>query len=338
MRGFVLALALLVFTSCASAAVQWTDTATVAESKAAWGRLARLPDGRWLAVTTRFHGKGTPTTLTISLGNMRGREWKELSSVAEPGRNIDNGELLVLPGGRILLGMRSLIEGKSYRLNVHASDDGGRTWRFLSTIDRNENPRGRKDRGVWEPVFTLLPDGALSVLYADETLADGKPSYNQVVSQRISRDHGATWGAKSVLVAEPGGGKLRPGMPVMSRMQDGRYLLVFETCGEDPQCPVSTKISNDGVTWPDGLGTPLADQRCGPQITTTTRGTVFVTSCQNEVTRSDDNGASWQRVTPPAWPFGFRHTWPAIYQFGDSEIGVINGAPGGGVQIRFGTF
>ena len=337
MRGFVLALALLAAAPCAMAGVQWTDTATVAESKAAWGRLARLPDGRWLAVTTRFHEKA-PSTLAISIGDARGREWKEFSSVAEPGRNIDNGELTVLPDGRVLLGMRSLIEGKSYRLTVHASDDGGRTWRFLSTIDGNEKPRGRKDRGVWEPVFTQLPDGTLSVLYADETLADGKPSYNQVVSQRLSRDGGATWGDKSVLVKQPGGGKLRPGMPVMSRMGDGRYLLVFETCGEDPQCPVSTKISDDGIAWPDGMGTPLADQRCGPQLTTTTRGTVFVTSCQHEVTWSGDNGSSWQRVPEPAWPFGFRHTWPAIYQFGEDEIGVINGVPGGGVRIRFGKF
>ncbi|BDU16721.1 sialidase family protein [Lysobacter auxotrophicus] len=338
MRAFVLALALLAAAPCATAGVQWTDTATLAESNAAWGRLARLPDGRWLAVTTRFHGKATPSTLTISLGDARGRQWQELSSVAEAGRNIDNGELIVLPGGRILLGMRSLVEGKSYRLNVHASDDGGRTWRFLSTIDRNEDPRGRKDRGVWEPVFTQLADGALSVLYADETLADGDPSYNQVVSQRLSRDGGASWGAKSVLVKQAGGGKLRPGMPVMSRMQDGRYLLVFEICGDDPQCPVSTKASDDGVAWPDGLGTPLADQRCGPQLTTTTRGTVFVTSCQNEVTFSDDNGAHWQRVAPPAWPGGFRHSWPAIYQLGEDEIGVVNGTPGGGVKIRIGTF
>jgi len=337
MRAFVLALACLAATPGAMATVRWTDTATVAESKAAWGRLARLPDGHWLAVTTRFHGKAQ-STLTISLGDARGREWKEIASVTEPGRNIDNGELTVLPNGRVLLGMRSLVEGKSYRLNVHASDDAGRTWRFLSTIDRNETPRGRKDRGVWEPVFTQLLDGTLSVLYADETLADGQPSYNQVVSQRLSRDGGATWGDKSILVKQPGGGTLRPGMPVMSRMKDGRFLLVFETCGDDPQCPVSTKTSADGITWPDGMGTPLADQRCGPQLTTTTRGTVFVTSCQNDVARSDDNAATWQRVEQPAWPFGFRHTWPAIYQFDENEIGVVNGVPGGGVRIRFGTF
>lgn len=332
--GLVLALSAVAFS--ATAAVRWTETATIAESKAAWGRLARLPDGRWLAVTTRFHDDA-PSTLTIHAGDARGREWKQLSTVAEPGRKIDNGELLVLPGGRVLLGMRSLIDGKSYRLNVHASDDGGRTWQFLSTIDRNESPRGRTDRGVWEPVFTLLADGTLSVLYADETLADGTPSYNQVVSQRLSRDDGATWSARSVLVAQPGGGKLRPGMPVMSRMHDGRYLLVFEICGDDKHCPVSTKVSRDGITWPEGLGSPMTDQRCGPQVATTTRGTTFVTSCQNEVSWSDDNGGQWQRVPEPAWPFGFRHSWPAIYQFGPDEIGVVNGMPGGGVRIRFGT-
>lgn len=329
------ALALSAVATCATAAVRWTDTATIADSRAAWGRLARLPDGRWLAVTTRFHDDA-PSTLTIHLGNERGREWKQLSTVAEPGRKIDNGELLVLPGGRVLLGMRSLVDGKSYRLNVHASDDGGHTWRFLSTIDRNESPQGRNDRGVWEPVFTLLPDGTLSVLYADETLADGEPSYSQVVSQRLSRDGGATWSDRSILVKQPGGGKLRPGMPVMSRMKDGRYLLVFEICGDDKHCPVSTKVSPDGVTWPEGLGTPLADQRCGPQITTTTHGTTFVTSCQNEVSRTDDNGTHWQRVPQPAWPFGFRHSWPAVYEFGPDEIGVVNGVPGGGVRIRFG--
>ncbi|WP_123769199.1 hypothetical protein [Vulcaniibacterium tengchongense] len=62
------------------------------------------------------------------------------------------------------------------------------------------------------------------------------------MSQRLSRDGGATWSAKSILIKEPGGGKLRPGMPVMSRMRDGRYLLVFEIYGDDPQCPVSMKL------------------------------------------------------------------------------------------------
>lgn len=320
--------------AAAQAQVRWGGTATVAERDAGWGRMARLADGRWLAVTTRFHADA-PSTLALSVSGDRARSWTALSSVVEDGRQIDNGELLALPDGRILLAMRSLITGASYRLHLYDSGDGGRSWAFVGIIDANEAPQGRNDRGLWEPMLSVLPDGALSVLYADETHADGTPAYNQVVTQRLSRDGGRTWGPKASIVAEPGGGRLRPGMPVMTRLRDGRYLLVFEICGADPQCPVSMKYSADGVQWPQGLGTPLQQQRCGPHAMTTAQGTVFVTSCLNQVAWSDTAGASWQLTGEPAWPFGFRHSWPALYDLGQGEIGVINNVAGG-VQIRFG--
>lgn len=316
-------------------AVQWTGTATIAEGGAGWGRLAPLPDGRWLAVVTRFH-PGAATTLELSASADAARTWSPLATVAEPGRDIDNGELRVLPDGRILLAMRSLVDGQSYRLDVYRSDDDGSHWDFLSTIDRNEALLGRKDRGLWEPMLSLLPDGSLSVLYADETLADAQPAYSQVVSQRISTDGGATWSAKTSIVAQPGGGSARPGMPVMTRLQDGRYLLVFEICGDDPHCPVSYKLSADGRRWPEGLGAPLPGQNCGPHVLATREGRVFVTSCQNEIGWSDDAGASWRRNSSPAWPFGFRHSWPALYQTAPDEIAVVNGVGQGTVRVRFG--
>lgn len=336
-RRLVLLGTMMIASATAGATVHWNETTTIAERDAGWGRMARLPDDRWLAVTTRFHADA-PSTLTLSLSEDRARTWNPIASVTEPGRKIDNGDLLVLPDGRILLAMRSLIDAKSYRLNLYASDDEARNWCFLSTIDSNETPRDRQDRGLWEPMLALLPDGTLSVLYADETLADGSPSYNQVISQRISHDGGRTWREKSSIVAQPGGGKLRPGMPVMARLKNGHYLLVFEICGEDPHCPVAVKFSSDGAQWPEGLGTPLQDQRCGPHVMVTTHGTVFVTSCENEVSWSDDDGKHWQRVAQPAWPFGFRHSWPALYQLGPDEIGVINNVEPGAVRIRFGSF
>ncbi|WMJ68227.1 sialidase family protein [Stenotrophomonas sp. 24(2023)] len=316
--------------------VQWHGTATVDAENAGWGRMARLADGHWLAVTTRFHA-GQPTTLQVSASTDNARSWQPLSSVAEPGRMIDNGELFVLPDGRILLAMRSLIEGSSYRLHLYASDDQARSWTFLSTIARNEAPAGRKDRGVWEPVLTQLDGGVLSVVYADETRADEQPSYNQVVSQRLSTDGGRTWGPVATIARQPGGGLLRPGMPVMARRPQGGFLMVLETCGDDPQCPVSYKVSPDGRNWPDGLGTPLADQRCGPHVMATRSGTMFVTSCANAVSWSSDSGAHWQRVPDPAWPLGFRHSWPAVVELGPGEIGVINSVDGA-VKIRFGTY
>ncbi len=318
-----------------AADIRWGDTVTIVEQDAGWGRMTRLADGRWLAVTTRFHA-GQPTTLAVSASDDNARTWTPISSVAEADRKIDNGELLVLPDGRVLLAMRSLVDGASYRLHLYASDDKARSWTFLSTIAQNESPAGREDRGVWEPVLTVLDDGTLSVVYADETRADETPAYNQVVSQRLSRDGGRSWSPVATIANEPGGGKLRPGMPVMARRPQGGYLMVLETCGEDPQCPVSYKVSPDGQTWTEGLGTPLADQRCGPHVMTTRRGTMFVTSCLNQISWSDDGGERWQRIAEPAWPIGFKHSWPAVVELGPDELGVINATEGGRVQIRFG--
>jgi hypothetical protein len=177
----------------------------------------------------------------------------------------------------------------------------------------------------------------LSVVYADETRADETPSFNQVVSQQLSSDGGGTWSPAVTIASQPGGGKLRPGMPVMARRPDGGFLMVLETCGDDPQCPVSYKTSPDGRTWPEGLGTPMADQRCGPHVMTTRSGTMFVTSCFNEVSASEDGGDTWTTVKPPAWPLGFRHSWPAVVEFGPNEIGVVN-VVDGSVQIRFGAY
>lgn len=336
LRATTLALLVAAAVPAFATEVTWTGTATVDAEKAGWGRLARLPDGRWLAVTTRYPG-GETTTLQLSVSSDNARTWKPLSRVAEPKRKLDNGELFVLSDGRVLLAMRSLIDRVSYRLNVYASDDQGASWSFLSTITRNESPAGRKDRGVWEPVFTRLDDGTLSVVYADETRADETPSFNQVVSQQLSKDGGRTWSPAVTIASQPGGGKLRPGMPVMTRRPDGGFLMVLETCGDDPQCPVSYKTSEDGRSWPAGLGTPMADQRCGPHVMSTTGGTMFVTSCFNEVSASEDGGNTWTTVKPPAWPLGFRHSWPAVVQFGPQEIGVVN-VVDGSVQIRFGTY
>jgi hypothetical protein len=69
---------------------------------------------------------------------------------------MDNGELIQLPGREILLTGRSLIKGQSYRLPVCRSSDGGRSWTAFSNIDSNEGyPGSLKQRGLWEPHFSL---------------------------------------------------------------------------------------------------------------------------------------------------------------------------------------
>lgn len=314
----------------------WTSTATVKASNAGWGRMAKLANGDWLAVYTLFPA-GQPTILEIARSTDNARTWSALTTVSEAGRNVDNGNLFQLPNGTVLLTMRSIVDAQSYRLTVHQSTNNGASFSYLSLIDANESPGGLTNRGLWEPVFNLLPNGSLSVLYANEKFAASSPAYNQVISQKISTTNGASWGAETWAVSETGGGNARPGMPVMTRMGDGRFMLVFEICGLGPNCDVSYQISSDGTTWPSGLGTAIRWQRCGPYVLAATDGRLVITSCQNEVSYSNDYGATWLKNEPAAWPIGFSYSWPAIYQTGTNEIGVMNVTSGGAIQIKFGT-
>lgn len=325
--GRLLACALLlpIFAAVAGPAgpVSWGPTVTLGGG---WGRMARLTNGHWLCVTTRYPS-GTNSYLRIHRSTNDGRTWSTLSEVAEDGRTLDNGELIVLDNGTVLLTMRSLIPELSYRLPVYASTNQGATWTFRSNIDSSEN-NGAK--GLWEPDFWVLDDGRLVVTYSNEK----HPGYSQLISERVSDDHGLTWSAELWAVAPPAGGSLRPGMSQMARMANGKYILVYEIVNSG-NADVHYKISDNGVTWPTGLGTRIPCHHCGPFIVSLTNGLLLVSSCENQVSFSEDYGETWQKIDPPAWDLGYYFSWPAIYQTRSNEIAVM--VVTNGVRLRFGT-
>ncbi|HWH68537.1 MAG TPA: exo-alpha-sialidase, partial [Candidatus Sulfotelmatobacter sp.] len=256
-----------------------------------------------------------------------GRNWTYLSSVAEAGRTLDNGELVALPNGHLLLAMRSLIEGVSYRLPVYRSTDGGQSWSNLSNIDSSE---GLGSKGLWEPDFWVLGDGRLIVTYSNEKHS----GYSQLISERVSLDNGATWGSELWAVYQVGGGALRPGMSQMARMANGKYILVYETVGLG-NADVYYKVSDDGVNWSNDLGTHIPCQHCGPFVTALADGRVFVSSCENQLSFSEDFGATWQKIDPPGWNIGYNFSWPAAYATRTNELGLM--VSWGGVKLRFGA-
>jgi hypothetical protein len=294
-----------------------------------WGRMVQDRHGRWIGVTTQYP-PGTNSYLRISASTDHGRSWTTLAEVREPGRTLDNGELVVLPGGDLLLTMRSLVPGQSYRLPVYVSTDGGRTWTWRSIIDTSEGEPAQQGRGLWEPDFQLLDDGRLVVTYSNEK----HPGYSQLISLRVSTDEGRTWGPEQWVVTPPRDSNLRPGMSQMTRMGNGEYLLVYEIVNLG-RADVYCKTSPDGTTWSDGLGTRIPGHHCGPFVTSLSNGLVLITSCENEVSYSEDYGRTWQRIEPPAWELGFAHTWPAVYQTRSNEVAVM--VVTNGVRIRFGT-
>ena len=168
-----------------SGPVTWGSTVTIGGG---WGRMAQLPNGHWLCVTTRFPA-GTNSYLRVLRSTNQCRTWTVLSELTEADRTLDNGELIVLPNGEVLLTMRSLVPNVSYRLPVYASTNQGLAWTYRSNIDTSEGAGAAAGRGLWEPDFWVLDDGRLVVTYSNEK----HNGYSQLISLKVSTDDGVTW-------------------------------------------------------------------------------------------------------------------------------------------------
>lgn len=312
--------------------VAWNASTDV--NAGGWGRMFHLQNGHWLLVDT-VYPKGS-SHLQIFISTNTCRSWSPIASVTQPGRHLDNGELIQITNGTLLLTMRSVLSSNrlnySYCLPVYQSTNGGTNWALLSSLDTNNVPTGTTTNGLWEPILRILDDGRLAALYSSEKF---EPTFNQLISERISIDNGATWGNEFHVVAQVGA--LRPGMPQMARMANGHYMLAYEIVGIG-NAAVYFKTSPDGVTWPAGIGTPIPNQNSGPFLTAFSNGRMFITSSQNAVSCSDDYGATWQEVEP-AWNIGFYLSWASIYQTKPDELAVIAGLPSprSTVSIRFGA-
>ena len=104
------------------------------------------------------------------------------------------------------------------------------------------------ERPVWEPYLYIDKNGDLVCYYSDERfMGDG---YNQLLSHQVSKDGGLTWGEEVFDVAFPDG-KLRPGMPIVVKLPNNKYIMVYEIVGL-PDPPIYCRFSDDGL----GLGRP----------------------------------------------------------------------------------
>ncbi|WP_164849843.1 sialidase family protein [Mucilaginibacter limnophilus] len=309
-----------------------------------YARLLQIKNGSWLAGYTVSRNNGYKNDpkggleLEIAVSTDNCRTWKAISTITDHGRDLDNAQLIELADGSILLACRSVRWQESYVLPVYKSTDKGKSWKRISVIDETHGKPGelgKPDKGIYEPHMYFLNDGRLSVMYANEKHVVETPSYSQIISQKISPDLGNTWGKEIWVVYETGHNASRPGMPVWTKMNNGKYIVVYEICGPE-SCNIYYKTSDDGYNWPVGLGTNIPDQLGGPYILSLKSGALVVTSNKSQVSISNDYGVTWKTVDP-AWP---KTLWPAIYEITVNEVGVVNSAqrPEGGnnIQIRLG--
>lgn len=321
-----------------------------------YGRMTKLADGSWLIVYTIYDNNGynygdthnlswQGTALQVARSMDNCRTWKVISTLRGNNRDLDNGEIIQLPDGRLRMAARSVRWQESYRICVWSSTDDGVTWRWLSQPDGNEGfpgSLGNPDKGVYEPHFCLLDDGTLALFFSSEKHVIENPSFSQIVSEKLSNDSGKTWGDEIRVAWDPNRPSDRPGMPVVTKMANGQYLAVFEVVGSR-NANVYGKTSRDGKTWSSGIGTVIPGQTGGPYVVSLADGRLAVTSNTGNVSLSENFGATWQLNDPSAWGDGTIHTywWLSIYQVGPQEIGVVASVPrasgGTDVRIKFGT-
>ncbi|MDT0269657.1 exo-alpha-sialidase [Streptomyces sp. DSM 44915] len=228
----------------------------IAEGTGLYPRAIRLAhngaaNGRILASTVTFDGNTGLGAIHESIDD--GRSFRQVGTVADPDSAGGQGlccatlyelpqQVGELPAGTLLWASSAGQDEADRRmaLRVWASDDLGRSWRHLSDV-----AVAGDTGGLWEPEFSVAADGALVCHYADET----DPAHSQKLVAARSYD-GVTWGDHQNTVAsswEPD----RPGMPVVRKLPDGSYFMIFEICnpGGQYQCVVHYRTSPDGWDW-----------------------------------------------------------------------------------------
>lgn len=215
-----------------------------------------LANGRLLTSLQTWSGKDGIAVISESTDG--GRSFHQLSTIRDPdaanGRGICCGAFYELPRavgglaeGTLLFadttGFTAPEDQRRTKLRLWASTDRGRNWSFVSDIATAAN---RFE--IWEPDLRVAADGALVVLYSDET---DKHRHDQKIVQTRSYDAKRWTDRRDTVVNDDQ--RVRPGMPSSLRLPDGRYLLAYEQCNLDPAhlCSIFTRTSEDGWNYGD---------------------------------------------------------------------------------------
>ncbi len=215
------------------------------------------------------------------------------------------------PAGTVILAASSIDpeHTKESHIRLYFSLDGGYTFDQGVVVAS----AGGLDNGVWEPYLIQLDDGSLVCFYSD----DSDPEYSQKIVYKQSKD-GVNW-EKAVTVVASETLEERPGMPVVTRLGNDTYFMVYEVVDKvdiEGQ-PIFCRYSKDGLDWgePSYLGEEVATANgkkalgaapyCAWTPVGSENGTLIVSGTHmrkgESKTGSDyfisyDNGMTWETV------------------------------------------
>jgi hypothetical protein len=127
----------------------------------------------------------------------------------------------MLPSGRMLCVLRSQRDPRGIMwTEVHASDDGGRTWACLSRVNDFGSPGS----------LVRLPDGRLVMVYGYRLAPQG-------IRAAVSEDEGRSWGGE--LIIRDDGGSWDLGYPNAWVTDDGRVGVLYYFNSRDDKVQVN---------------------------------------------------------------------------------------------------
>lgn len=219
--------------------------------------IIQLSDGTLLA-TFEVFDKGR-TGFRIMASTDSGDTWTQRSYITETiDTSLDaawNPYFLELPEsvgsygkGTILLAAVSIDPNQSRKsqISVYVSTDSAATWKEISVIDE----AGGTGNGVWEPCL-IYENGYIYCFYSD----DSDEVCSQTIVYRRSADC-VNWEEKKTVVKSSNPDD-RPGMPMLTKMGNGKWFLCFEY-GMNGDYPIRYKISDSLEEWNStDTGTPI---------------------------------------------------------------------------------
>ncbi|KAI0140207.1 glycoside hydrolase family 93 protein [Xylariaceae sp. FL1272] len=238
-----------------------------------------------------------------------GSSWQFVSEVyrGDVGtHDIDNPMVLQIPSGRILYAYRNHDRSDGaytyYRISISYSDDGGKTFNYLSQVEQR-SPIPNTPSGLWEPFLRLAADGSLQCYYSSENSSSDQDGF-----MKHSSDGGKTWSSP---IRVSGGDRVsRDGMIGVATTGSSKDLIaVFENT-ETGSFTVDYVLSHDdGYTWGQRgrLYTPRNGGMAGAPQVYNVGGTLVASFMTNEdvpglndldggqmkVITSTDGGNTW---------------------------------------------
>ncbi|KAK5627656.1 hypothetical protein RRF57_003371 [Xylaria bambusicola] len=278
----------------------------VIDSAGVYIRVTALRDGSLLAGYAATDG--TQHILRTARSTDGGRSWCRLGEVYRVDKDthdLDNAFPLQLPSGRLLYAFRNHDRPNSqytyYRITVCYSDDGGKSFRYLSTVDQRA---ASGVNGLWEPFLRIANDGTVQCYYSAENSSTDQDGF-----MRESSDGGLTW---SYPIRISGSGiTSRDGMIGVAKISGNNLIAVFENT-ESGRFSIDYVLSHDdGRSWGErgrlytaaNGGTAIAPQVCNVGgtlvasfMTDESVGSTGADGAQMKVITSTNGGATWNKA------------------------------------------